>query len=109
MARLKDPMVWFYGLLAATIGAFSGAVEMGIALPVIDVSTFNWGDGLQKLIRGALMFGIYSSVKAAVGYLKKEPLPQIEIGAGDTVVITKESAAPVAITVASEPKPKDSL
>ncbi len=78
LQRLKDPKVWFLGLVAGAVGAFWGAVESALVLPAIDNHTFNYGEGLSKMIKGVCIFGALSAIKFVAAYLKKSPLPPLE-------------------------------
>lgn len=88
MARLKNPLMWFWGLMSSVIGAFWGAIESGIALPAIDSNVFNYGPGLSKTLKGIAVFAGLSAIKVAATYLKQSPLPPVTEN-GNTTVITK--------------------
>jgi len=68
-AKLKDPLLWLYGLFAAVIGGTSNT----IAAMIVDPTAFNMND-LPKLGKLALASALISLVL----YLKQSPLPPLE-------------------------------
>jgi hypothetical protein len=85
MTRLKNPLVWFWSLLAAVIGgaATAGTSWLGMAAAKaagMDVPVLNFNAlGVICLSGG---------VTAALGYLKQSPLPQIV--EEETTIIKKD-------------------
>ncbi len=67
---------WAYGLLAAVIGGFAGAVDSGIALIIMAPETFNIGPGLHKTLLTIAVLGLLTGIKFGVAYLKQSPLPR---------------------------------
>jgi hypothetical protein len=63
--------VWLQGLLAAAITAFSTAISGALALPTV----FTWNRiGLINVLKLATI----PTVLAFFGYLKQNPVPQLE-------------------------------
>lgn len=58
---------WLSSIAAAFIGGAASAITTTVVAP----ETFNFGDGLAKLLKVALISGILN----AAFYLKKSPLP----------------------------------
>lgn len=79
---------WLYGLLAAGIGGFAGAVDSSLALMVIAPEKFNLGPNLKTTLWTALVLGALTGAKCAFAYLKQSPLPAPSTG--NTDIIAKE-------------------
>ncbi len=61
-------IVWFKGLLSATISGAAASAGTMIAAP----ADFNLGAGLRRLITVAIVSGIIG----AANYLKQSPMPE---------------------------------
>ncbi|HXI40827.1 MAG TPA: hypothetical protein VNH83_12650 [Bryobacteraceae bacterium] len=93
---------WLHGLVAATVGGFSGALESGITLIVVAPETFNLNAGLKKTLFTMLIFSLLSGAKCAAAYLKQSPVPPVWTQETETVVqqttVTKSSKPVDAVT-----------
>lgn len=68
MLDLKDVSVWLRGLIGAGISGATTAISTSIVAP----ETFNFGDGLNKLLTIAGVSAIVSICK----YLSTKPVPE---------------------------------
>jgi len=68
--EMQTFLIWLRGLISATISAAAG----GVALIVVDPTTFNFHQGIGKL---AEVCGALALVHAA-GYLQASPLPGVK-------------------------------
>lgn len=65
---MKNTLNWLYGMISAAIGAAANGVTVVIAAP----ESFNFGEGLPKLLSVMAV----SAILAAAMYLKQSPLPE---------------------------------
>jgi hypothetical protein len=86
-AHLKNPWVWFHGLLAALIGGGSSGVVAGLAAIGIAPDKFDMNSNLHNTMKMVGAVFVISAIISAFGYLKQSPLPQIV--ETDTQIITK--------------------
>jgi hypothetical protein len=78
----KNFKIWFRGLLAAAISAFSTAASGALTLPTV----FNFShDGLINILK----LSIVPAALAVFAYLQKSPIP-----APDTMTIDKREIKP---------------
>jgi hypothetical protein len=80
MTRLKDPLVWLHGLVAAGINGGSSSVVAGLASMGIAPDKFNLGADIGNTLK---MVGSVFTISAILGvilYLRQSPLPPIETG-----------------------------
>lgn len=93
MVKLKDPIVWLRGLVAAFIGGGAGAVASGFIAVAQTPQEYNLRDGLHNLL---MMIGgtfVVTGVVSAAAYLQKSPLPELEEVKTESVTttVTKET------------------
>jgi len=79
---------WFWGLIAAFVGAFFGSIDSGLALMLMHPTKFNLGIELKTTLETMLVLGGLVGLKTSAAYLKNAPVPPLN---GETEFITKES------------------
>jgi hypothetical protein len=90
--------VWLQGLLAATVSAFSIAISGALALPTV----FSWDrNGLINVLKLAAI----PTVLAFFGYLKQNPVPQLQaqVDPQGNVTIKGNPVAEVQVKGKNEP------
>lgn len=84
MTKLKNPLVWFWSLLAAVIGGASTAGTSWLGMAAAKAA----GMDVPNLNFNALgVICLSGGVTAAMGYLKQSPLPPLV--EEETAFITK--------------------
>lgn len=77
-ARIKQPILWLRGLLAAFIGGGASAVASGFIAVAQTPAQYNFHDGVDNLLRMIGGTFIVTGILTAASYLQKSPLPEIE-------------------------------
>ena len=68
MLDVKDWSVWLKGLIGAGISGGTAAISTSLVAP----ETFNFGNGLKKLITVTVVSAVVSMAK----YLSSKPMPE---------------------------------
>lgn len=66
---------WIHGLIGGVVGGFAGAIDSGLALPILAPDKFNLDKGFGKLLLGMFVFAVLSGIKVGAAYLKRSPVP----------------------------------